>query len=254
MACAPLRNSPFSDALLGGESELNASALRKISSIESDGKTRIAIFSDSHHSYKDLDQTVVQINELEAVDFVVNLGDVTNSGYNVEYDQFLEAYDTLRWPSFSVIGNHDAIGAGVEIFKAVFGSSNFWFESESRRFIFFHSANLEDPKGFDSSWLKQAVGSSAKKVIVFSHVPLRDQERFQGADAENLASVIENPKTQIVFNGHNHVYQQQRDHDTLLIQCPRVENLQWLLIEINGNQVQIQLKNFGDPVWESLKN
>lgn len=252
--CAPFRNSPFSDQVLRTERNLNEAKLEKLRPIEQDGKIRIAVFSDSHQNYKDLDQAVIQINKTADVDFVVNLGDVTNSGYNFEYDQFLDTYILIQRPVFSVIGNHDAIGAGIEIFNKLLGSSNFWFESNTRRFVFFNSVNLEDPAGFNPAWLRATVESSAKPVIIFSHVHLRDPDRFFGVDAQNLGAVIENPRTQMILNGHNHSYELSQDHGTVMLQCPRVENVQWLLIEIQGNQAKIQLMNTGGQVWENLKN
>lgn len=84
----------------------------------------------------DLDQAIFRINQTTALDFVVNLGDMTNSAYNFEYNQFLDSIHPLRYPLLSVLGNHDSIGAGPSLFRKIFGDSNFWFESTSRRYSF----------------------------------------------------------------------------------------------------------------------
>lgn len=252
LGCAPFRDSPYSDNILRQERNLNTKALEKLGAIEGDGKIRFAVITDSHQNYKSLDDVIYEINQTPDLDFVVHLGDFTNSSYNFEYDQFLDSYITLMPPAFTVTGNHDAIGAGPALFRKVFGLNNFFFESPSKRFIFFNTANLEDPESFDPKWLRQTVSASSKPVIIFSHVELRDEERYFGQDAQYFDEVIKDPKTQVVFNGHNHVYRLLMDNGTVLLQAPRVES-GWMLIEIQGNQLQMKLST-GEEEWLTLKN
>lgn len=47
---------------------------------------------------------------------MANLGDFTNQGSNMEYDHFAKSYEEIRSPKFTVIGNHDALGAGLFLF------------------------------------------------------------------------------------------------------------------------------------------
>lgn len=74
VSCAPFRDSPFSDQLLRRDRDLNAKALAALGDVEADGKIRIAVFSDSHQNYVDLDHALYGINLQSDVDFVVNLG------------------------------------------------------------------------------------------------------------------------------------------------------------------------------------
>lgn len=252
--CAPFRNSPFSDQLFHPERDLNIAAIKRIQNVEADGKIRIAIYSDPHQNYKDMDATVTQINKATDIDFIVSLGDVTNSGYNFEYDQYLNTYVLFKHPVISVIGNHDAIGAGLEIFEKVFGMVDFWFESDSKRFVFFNAVNLEHPDAFNPNWLKEAIDTSSKPVFIFAHTSLRDKERYSGDTAQTFSDIIANPKVQMIFNGHNHVYGLTCDGDTVMLQSPRVEGAQWLIVEIQGTQVTITKQHTGESARETLKN
>lgn len=249
-----MRNSPFSDQLLRSERNLNAQSMEQLQEIEADGKIRIALLADSHQNYKDLDQVVDHINSTPELDFIVNLGDFTNGGYNLEYDQFLESYVRFQKPAFNTMGNHDALGAGPNLFEAAFGPANYWFESPSFRFVFFHSANLENPEGFDSKWLNSTVKSSSKPVIVFSHIHIRDQTRFQGQDRIRFTSVVLSSKTSALFFGHGHKYEYWNERNVWMLQCPRVEGLQWVLIEIQGTSLKSIHMPTGNEVWAQLKN
>lgn len=253
VACAPFQDSPFSDQLLRDERNLN-SVSQNLTQIESDGKIRIALFSDSHQNYKDLDRVLFNINETPDIDFVVNLGDITNSGYNFEYNQFLDSLQALRWPVLSVLGNHDAIGAGVSLFHKIFGPPNFIFESNTKRFIFFNNNNLEDPEGFSPSWLLDQVKASAKPVIIFSHVNLKDIDRFFNQDAQIFDTVIQHPNVQLTVNGHNHVYSLNDDYGTTRLEVPRVEFEKWILLEIQGNDIAITRMPEGSSVSLTLKH
>lgn len=107
-SCVPFRDSPFSDTLLRDESDLNSVNMNKVGGLEEDQVLRIAVMGDSHGNYKDLDRTIAAINEVHDVDFTVHLGDLTNSSYNFEYDQFLSSYAKLHTTKFMVIGNPPA--------------------------------------------------------------------------------------------------------------------------------------------------
>ncbi|MBN8537394.1 MAG: metallophosphoesterase [Deltaproteobacteria bacterium] len=254
IACAPLQDSPFSEELLRTERDLNKKSLDRILNIEIDGKIRIAIFTDSHLNYKELDQIIFQINQTANLDFNVNLGDFTNSGYNMEYNQFLDSFVGLNGPTLSVTGNHDALGAGPVLFRKAFGDSNYWFESDTKRFIFFHSAVPEDSEGFKPDWLKKSVDESVKPVIIFSHAQLRDSERFTGNVAQMFSDIVASPKVILILNGHNHIFDLTTDSGTAMLQAPSTDGSEWLLIEIQGTNASITKMKTGEIVSVTLKN
>jgi predicted phosphodiesterase len=253
-ACAPFVDSPYSDQVLTKQRNVNANAESRLPDIESDGKIRIAMIADVHQNYVDLDEVIYDINQTSKIDFVANLGDFTNSGYNLEYDQFMDSYISFRAPAFTAIGNHDSIGSGPQIFEKVFGPANYYFESNSHRFIFFNSANLENPAQFDPQWLLNTVNASAKPVIIFTHCSLQDPERFTGGVAALFNSVLQSSKVQLILNGHNHVYSLNTEPGgTVLLQIPRVQGNTWVLLEIAGTQLTITQKIDGTETVVPLK-
>lgn len=250
MTCVPFKDSPFSDHVLTQAFDLNNAAIVKVNNVESDGEIKIALFADSHSNDHDLDKVIQQINQISNLDFVVNLGDFTDSSYNFEYDRFVDSLEALQAPSFTVIGNHDALGAGPVLFKKIFGLSNYWFETASARFIFFHTANLEDPKGFEPQWFLDAVASSVKNTFIFSHISLVDEERFALSLFE---PALLNPRVKMSIFGHKHIYSQTAVSGTVLLQVPRVQRLQWLILRINGNNIKITRMPSGEIISTTLK-
>lgn len=252
-SCAPFVDSPFSDQLLRPDRNINEKSITALGDIEADGVIRIALFADPHQNYKDLDRVLFEINQEAGVDIVIGLGDYTNSGYNLEYDQFISALDSIRVPHMMAIGNHDSVGAGPELFKKAFGPANFYFESTSRRYIFFNGNNWENPDDFDPRWLKTTVDGTSKKVILFSHVPILDTERFKGDVLTTMQGIIADPKVQLSLNGHNHVYRVTTDSNTVLLQVGRTEGHHWVIIEIQGNNLCIKRMDSLETDCRTLK-
>lgn len=251
--CAPLRDSPYSSRLLSPARDLNNQNIAALSDIDADAQMVIAVFADSHQNYRDLRNTITHINRTANIDFVANLGDFTNQGSNMEYDQFARSYEEIRRPKFSVIGNHDAVGAGALLFDKMFGRLDYFFESASHRFIFFNSTNWEAPLKFNSLWLRDAVSDSTKPVIIFSHISLVDKERFSNADGEIFNSVLLNPKVRLAVHGHLHTYNNYAVSNTRIVQAPRIEGFGWVLLEIQGNDLAVSLPKDGQREWFTLK-
>lgn len=248
-SCAPFVDSPFSDSLLRPERNLNATNIAKLDDFTSDGTIQLAIFSDPHQNYKPLDRMAFDMNQNGPYDFIAGLGDYTNQGYNLEYDQFLETYSRITGIKILAIGNHDAIGAGPELYKKAFGKANFYMDKGNYRFIFFNSANLESPENYNPEWLKDTVteaSGAGKKIFIFTHAPLRDPERFKGDDAVIMDDIIKDANVQAVFNGHNHVCMLTTDNGTVMLQCGRVETdlggSHWLIVKINTGTNQFCVK------------
>lgn len=253
-SCAPFVDSPFSDKLLRPERDLNQASVGNLKDFESDGIVRIAIFTDPHQNYKDLDRVFYEINQTDGIDFVAGLGDYTNSGYNLEYDQFISALSTVKWPRVMALGNHDAIGAGPELFAKAFGPANFYFENSNRRYIFFNGNNWETPRDFKINWLQEAVdGANGKKVIIFSHVQLLDHERFNSAELALLTNIVQDPDVQLALNGHNHVYSLAEESGTFLLQVGRAQDLHWVVLEITGTQLCIKRMDTKETDCRTLK-
>ena len=252
--CLEMRDSPYSDTLARPERDLNTSNLAKIAGIEDDGVIRIAVFTDAHQNYEDLENVVGEINATPNVDFSVNLGDLTNSSYNAEYDRYLESATRLDRPFLTLIGNHDAIGAGPALFRKAFGPSSYVFESEHLRFVFWNSISWENPADFDPEWLLNTVDSSDKPAVIFTHIPLDDHERFDEALRARFLAMANSSKVAAVLNGHNHVYQYVNDTGTVFLQAPRVEDTKWLLFEFRTDGMHISKNDKGEVEWAAFKS
>ena len=252
MGCGNQKDSPFSDETVHTARNLNLHNLDVATSLDSRVIT-IAAFSDVHQNYTDFENVVNRINSTDGIDFVVNFGDMTNQGYNVEYDEFLYSYLKLRYPAFTVVGVHDSLGAGVQLYKKIFGPLDFFFETSDWRFIFFNTANWENPEEFRPQWLIDRVKESTKNVVIITHVSLTERHRFGDQITDSFESLFKNRKVKVALNGHGHKFIRNIVNGTVLQEIPRVEGNQWVLIKLDRTKLLIQKFPEGEKEWVPLK-
>ena len=111
------------DTRVEGATDLNAKNIKLIEERCFDKDTmHIAVISDSHQWYKDLEAEIADINRRDSIDFVIHLGDLTDFGSTLEYSLTRERLLKLRKPFVVMQGNHDCLGTGNESIYREFGS------------------------------------------------------------------------------------------------------------------------------------
>lgn len=142
--CSGAIDTPFGTQTVSSLRASNLAALARIDqlSAQKDGLIRIGLIADSHQNYSDLERVVAELNRQD-LDFVVHLGDFTNIGVSSEFDAFARLIAPLRHPLLVVIGNHDAVGAGPQLFEKLFGPFNQSVDFAGRRFLLYNSNSLE---------------------------------------------------------------------------------------------------------------
>ncbi len=102
---------------------LHKAALSRLAEHPQCDSFSVAFVGVVHNNYRGFRTAVERVNR-QNVAFVVVLGDVTNVGLLAEYERFLRYASALRHPWFVVLGNHDALGYGGEIYERVFGEGH----------------------------------------------------------------------------------------------------------------------------------
>lgn len=190
--------------------KLNESNLKRIAAIEpSTGSDfQIAVISDSHDYYSPLKKQVDYINDhKDEISFVLHTGDATNLGLANEWEMFYDEIKELEVPFVFVVGNHDLLSNGEDIYKQMFGSRfDFFFDFKQTRFILFNNNTWESRKNVpDIGFLNTALGSSsATHNILLAHVSGRDSERFNSQEVADLESLVSSSNVKYFLNGHDH--------------------------------------------------
>lgn len=229
-------DTPFGSETKTSLRNHNEDTLRELSA-KGTGKTgtiRIGLLADSHQNYKGLEEAIERLNR-ENLDFVIHLGDFTNIGLNVEFDAFLRTMWKLRHPYVVLIGNHDAIGAGIPMYRKIFGDFNSSFSYAGRKFVLYNSNSLEfeDVDGYDPDWAARELHSSTEPTYLFQHVNYDNKTHFTDDDIAAFEAVMtSSPDLRFVLNGHLHAGTHRNLGSIRLATIPRSEGGQYAILEL----------------------
>lgn len=158
----------------------------------------------------DLRASVQDINTIESVAFVILSGDITELGWNAEFDTAKAILDSLKKPYYIVPGNHDTkwSESGCTRFPQVFGSDRFVFEHGGFRFIGLHEGPImrmgdghfapEDLRWVDSVLAKMP--DKRQPLFFVTHYPLTP-----GLDNwYEMTDRLSRHNTKAVLVGHGH--------------------------------------------------
>ena len=124
------------DGRISGASDINAGQIKKIEAACKDKDTLIVAFvSDSHGWFSDLRSAVSDINKRSDIDFVVHCGDITDCGTTREFERTRDIMFNLKVPFVVMIGNHDFLGTGDQVFSYLFGGLDFSFIAGRVKFV-----------------------------------------------------------------------------------------------------------------------
>jgi Icc-related predicted phosphoesterase len=188
---------------------------------------------DGKSSVKEFPRFIQKLKK-QKNDFLINIGDLFESGTKKELRLILNSLNELPYPVFHTLGNHELDVMNISELKKMFKIKSWSYISdfEDYRMIFLNGFDRKSTKtdgrrpsrisgGSISikqlNWFKRMLKTS-KKVIVFTHKPLIDvklkknpilleaPERYrQIENPSEILNLIKNSKNVIVvFQGHLH--------------------------------------------------
>ncbi len=169
------------------------------------------VISDSQRSYDELDDFVKRANNYPDISFVILNGDITDFGLQSEYLWISQRMQKLAFPYIAVIGNHDMLGNGREIYNQMYGPENFSFSYSGYQFIFLNSNFTEAKPGEflpDNSWLKKelSLSSAEEKIFVFAHIAPFSLSFDPSLEHEFADMLAANGKVALSIHGHEGKY------------------------------------------------
>lgn len=183
--------------------------LQRLKQIEADTSGQlafnVAIMNDLHNNLTDIETAVERINQRDDVDFVLVLGDLTDVGIAVEFELACKALVKLKVPRFYVIGNHDSISFGREIFSENFAPFNYSFKYKNVKFILYNDNVYEFPEAPDYNFMEKEAtiqgGETRRKTIGASHSP-PDPNEHTVEEAATLREFLFDNNYDLTLHGH----------------------------------------------------
>jgi 3',5'-cyclic-AMP phosphodiesterase len=190
------------------EVNLNAKNLEKLYAASGDDTITIAFVGDSQRFYDELDLFIDTVNGIPSIDFVLLAGDISDFGLLTEFELISDRLAKLEKPFIGVVGNHDVLAKGDEVFERMFGPLNFSFVYNDVKFIVHNTNSKEFEPGLvpDMAWIERQLvkTDSAKYAIGVSHVPPFSADFDEGLEAQYASLLQETPHFIVSLHGHIH--------------------------------------------------
>ena len=172
---------------------------------------RIVVIGDSQRFYNSTNKIINKINYIHNINFVIHTGDLVDFGLQKEYTWMHELLAKINYPYVAVVGNHDLIGNGGEIYNLMYGEFNFSFTYNGNKFIYLNTNSREF--GFESnvpniSWLDNELSdtSNYNHAIIVNHVPPNDDDFNTELEDDYVAVLGKYGKVILSINGHKHSF------------------------------------------------
>lgn len=135
---------------------------------------QVGIVADPQEHPGSLEKTLKKLNNMPSVDLVFIVGDLAHTGLKSEFEWVCKAIKSSNKPVFSVIGNHDGISFGPEIWQKTFGPLDFSFTYHGTKFVAYNDNKYEFKNVPDRDWLTQQAevqpGEIRNHTIGLSHI------------------------------------------------------------------------------------
>ena len=142
-SCDLIEYHPY-DVRITGETDINAKNIELIE-YQCKEKTTIkfAVMGDSQRWYDETEDFVKHVNLRTDIDFVIHGGDVSDFGLTKEFLWQRDILNKLNMPYVVLIGNHDCVGTGEDVYRKVFGNTNFSFIAGDVKFVCLNTNAME---------------------------------------------------------------------------------------------------------------
>jgi len=232
------------DTDVRGQTGINAcNAARIEQKLEGRTSYRFAVVSDTQGCYDETEKAVAALNARGDLDFVIHCGDLSDFGLKKEFQFQRDILNGLNVPYVALIGNHDCLATGQDVFEKIFGPVNFAFTAGNTRFVCLNTNAMEydystpvPDFGFMERELTD-LPAGATRVVWVMHVQPGD---FQFNN--NVGRVFEHYITQapglpFCLYGHGHSLRTDDlfDDGVLWYQCPSIDKYTYLLFTMSEN-------------------
>lgn len=229
------------------ERQLNAKNLAWLDSLPKDDTITIAFVGDSQRFYDELTNFIDTVNQLSNVDFVLLAGDISDFGLLEEFELINEKFTTLNKPYIGVIGNHDVLGKGDEVFERMFGPLNFSFTYQGVKFVLHNTNSKEYNTGNvpDMNWIRSQLvkSDSAQYFIMVSHVPPFSDDFDKALEGEYATTLEETPSLLVSLHGHIHEHKDGYPYNDGIryITAPSFDLQSFVLVQVVDGKIITRL-------------
>lgn len=252
VGCNMIEVHPY-DTNITGERDLIAKSVRLVEErLKGSREFSFAVISDTQRWFDETEDCVNAINSRDDIDFVLHCGDFADFGMTNEFMLMRRVMARLDIPYLSAIGNHDCLATGDDVYKRIYGATNYAFTVGNTRFLSLNTNALEydysecvPDFAFMGNELYN-VPEGVEKTIVMMHAP-PGSDVFNNNVSEIFHNIVAKYRgVQFCIHGHTHsVGVKDIFGDGILYyECPCIEKRKYLLFTVNDEGYDYEVVEF----------
>ena len=247
LACEKFEYSPYEVRLNEDEKNINHRNIEKIKAlnVSPEEPLQFILTADSQSFYEENEKLVNHVNQnYPDAHFLLLGGDITDFGLLKEFRLVNNDLKRLNMPYVAVVGNHDAINNGKEVYRAMFGDFDLSFVVGNSKFILLNTNYLEfDKKVPNLDWLEAELkdGKNYDHVFVLSHIPPSSNE-FGKEKSAIYGQLLSQYNASFSLHGHTHAFKYYYPFDgrvPYLISGP-TERLEYTVFTVVGDKISFE--------------
>ena len=208
--CDMIEYHPY-DLDIHGSTHLNETNIELIEKA-TQGKKEIKfiVISDTQRWYDETEKAVDFINTKNDIDFVLHTGDISDFGLKLEFVKQRDIMQRLKVPFVTIIGNHDCLGTGPDVFNIIFGEKDFSFDAGDVHFVCINTNGLEFDRSEEVPNLTfigenlKTVKPHIKKTVAAMHAGPHSDQFYGGVVTVFHEAMKLFPGYQFGVYGHGH--------------------------------------------------
>lgn len=182
---------------------------------------------------------VIQKTNGHNIAFLAILGDMTDLGLRKEWMWIKSMVQESHHPVLTVVGNHDGLSMGKDIYQRMFGPFDYSFVYRGVKFVMWNNNYYEwGEPNFD--WLEDEVEFDGR-VVIMSHQPpysgtLKDHHE------ERWKEIRAHPSVKASFHGHVHHFNHRYESvtDTIISTADRVTGAHFSIVEFLEDSIIVK--------------
>ncbi len=208
--CDLIEYHPY-DTRVEGEVDINRRNIERIETACADRDTvRFAVISDTQRWYDETRAAVAAINARDSIDFVIHCGDLADFGLTREFEWMRDELNRLHAPYVCLLGNHDCLGTGADVFRTIYGQPDFAFDAGPAHFLCLNTNAFEYDYSVaipDFAFIKsdrEAVADGITRTVVAMHAQPGSEQFNNNVSELFQAELHKYPGLSFCVCGHDH--------------------------------------------------
>jgi len=198
---------------------------------------KVALVADPQVVVGALKDCRTEINKRDDIDFTVLAGDLTDRSLRHEFEWVATIIEEFRRPLLTVVGNHDGLIYGEEIYTKMFGPLNYSFVYNNVKFVMWNNNTFEwGYPNFD--WLQSEI-ESHERVIIVAHQQPGVLERYSDVN-DRFREVFKHPHVLGSVHGHLHKWGYQEIHGKPALTVERVQGTSWGILNVTETGINFE--------------